>query len=74
MTGESRWTAIVSDGDAHRYVEVRSRDIKPWQRPLPSVIEEGIERFAAGLPTSHRLYHLINACPLHLASDGTVLD
>ena len=74
MTGESRWTAIVSDGDAHRFVEVRSREIKPWQRLLPSVIEEGIERVAAALPDSHRLHHLINACPLHMAADGTVFD
>ena len=72
--GESRWIAVVSDGDAHRYLEVRSRVVKPSRRLLPEVIEQGIERFAAGLPASHRLCHLINACPLHLAADGTIYD
>lgn len=72
--GESRWTVIVTDGDSYRYAEVRSREVKPGRRLLPDVIEQGIESFAAGLPASHRLYHLINTCPLHLAADGTVFD
>ena len=72
--GESRWTAIVTDGDAYRYVEVRSRDIEPGRCLLPGVIEQGIESFAAGLPAGHRLCHLINACPLHLAGDGMIFD
>ncbi len=74
VAGESRWTALVTDGDTYRYVEVRSREVKPGRRLPCAVIEEGVERFAAGLPEPYRLHHLINACPLRLASDGTVFD
>ena len=74
VAGENRWTALVTDGDRHRYVEVRSHTVKPGRSFPPTTIEEGIEQFAEGLPETHRLYHLINACPLHLAADGTVFD
>ena len=74
VAGEKRWTALVTDGDSHRYVEVRSHAVKPGRGVPPTMIEEGIEQFARHLPETHRLYHLINACPLHLAADGTVFD
>ena len=68
---EHQWWCVVSDGDQYRYLEVCSRELGPWQRLSPTVVEEAIERFARTLPDHHRLYHLVSAGPLHLSRDGT---
>ncbi len=68
---EQQWWCVVSDGDQYRYLEVCSRELGPWQRLSPTVVEGAIERFARTRPAHHRLYHLVSAGPLHLSSDGT---
>lgn len=74
IAGENRWTVLVTDADAYRYVEIRSREVPPGRYLPPAVIEQGVEEFAAGLPAGGRLCHLINACPLHLGRNGVVFD
>jgi hypothetical protein len=71
---EHRWSCIVSDRDTYRYLEVRSDQFSPWQRVSPLVVESALERLASRLPQHHRLYHLVNANPLHLTRDGQAVD
>jgi hypothetical protein len=72
QSGQHRWSCLVSDGRAFRYVEARSADLGPWERLPPSVVADAIERFAATLPEQHRLYHLVKSNPLHLTRNGVV--
>jgi hypothetical protein len=71
---QDRWSCVVSDGDAYRYVDVCSDEFGPWERLPPPVVEEAIERFAASLPNAYRLYHLVNTNPIHLSRDGVAQD
>jgi hypothetical protein len=73
-TGDHRWSCVASDGPTFRDVEVRSGELGPWQRLPAPVVEEAVERFAGTLPRRHRLYHLVNANPIHLGRDGVARD
>jgi hypothetical protein len=72
--GEHVWECIVSDGHERHYVRVLSPDLGPFHNLSPEDVEQAIERFAATLPASNRIRHLLNANPLHLTRDGTVRD
>jgi hypothetical protein len=72
--GEHFWDCIVGAGDEWHYVRVISTELGPFNNVAPEEVEEGIERFAATLPADHRLYHLLNASPLHMDAHGNVSD
>jgi hypothetical protein len=72
--GEHFWDCIVGDGKEWHYIRVISTELGPFTNVAPEEVEEGIERFAATLPADHRLYHLLNASPLHMDADGNVSD
>ena len=71
---ERVWHCVVTDGREWHYIRVKGRGLGPFPAISTEDVEEGIGRFAAGLPSSFRLRALINANPLHLDSDGVVQD
>jgi hypothetical protein len=73
--GDGRsWNAVVTDGGEWHYVRVVGVGVGPFPDLASEVIEEGIQRFASGLPAAYRIRHLINANPLHVDRDGNVDD
>jgi len=73
--GERRyWDCIVGDLDEWHYVQVIGIELGPFTGVPPEDIEDGIERFAAALPTENRLHQLINFSPLHVDHRRTVVD
>jgi hypothetical protein len=72
--GERVWECIVTDGREWHYVRVVGVDLPPFPNISTEQVEQGIERFAATLPAQDRLYHLLNANPLHIDADGAVSD
>jgi len=71
---ERVWNCVVTDGREWHYIRVEGRGLGPFPAISPEDVEQGIARFAAGLPSSFRLRALINANPLHLEPDGVVRD
>jgi hypothetical protein len=71
---ERVWECIVSDGREWYYVRVVGVNLPPFPSISTEQVEQGIERFAATLPASNRIRHLLNANPLHIRADGTVSD
>jgi hypothetical protein len=72
--GEHFWDCIVSDGEEWHFMRVLGVDLAPSADVPTEEIEQGIERFAATLPSSDRLGALLNANPLHVDRRGTVTD
>jgi hypothetical protein len=68
------WECIVTDGREWRYVRVLGNGVGPFPNISAEDVEQGIERFAATLPAQGRLFHLLNANPLHIDRDGNVTD
>lgn len=69
---EHFWECIVSDGEEWHFIRVLGVDLGPGTLLETEDIEQGIERFAAGLPDSYRLGALVNANPLHIDRAGVV--
>ncbi|HUA46213.1 MAG TPA: hypothetical protein VMA77_13370 [Solirubrobacteraceae bacterium] len=70
--GHYVWECMVTDGAEWHYIEVIGDEERP---DLASEdIEQGIDRFAASLPSDNRLWELLNANPLHVDRSGQVRD
>jgi hypothetical protein len=65
---------IVTDGDEWHYVTLLATGGVPYPNVSAEDVEQAVERFAASLPASFRIRHLINASPLHVDGDGHVFD
>jgi hypothetical protein len=72
--GAHVWDCIVTDRSEWHYVRVLGLDLGPFPSLSSEDVEMGVERFAATLPESHRIRHVLNANPLHIERDGTVHD
>jgi hypothetical protein len=72
--GHRSWDCIAGDRDEWHYLQVIGLDLGPFAGLAPEDIEDGIERFAATLPTGDRLHQLINFSPLHIDRHRTVGD
>ncbi|HWE10944.1 MAG TPA: hypothetical protein VG325_16465 [Solirubrobacteraceae bacterium] len=72
--GRYVWDCIVTDGSEWTYVSVAGVDVGPHPNLSAEDVEQGVERFAATLPATGRIRHLINASPLHIDRDGHVSD
>jgi hypothetical protein len=70
--GHYLWECLVTNGAESHYIEVIGTPVRP---DLASEdIEQGIDSFAATLPSGDRLQELVNANPLHLDLSGQVTD
>ena len=72
--GEHAWECIVTDGREWHYVRVLGAGVGPFPNISTGDVEEGIQRFAATLPSQDRIRHLLNANPLHIDREGNVSD
>jgi hypothetical protein len=70
--GAHVWECIVTDGREWHYVLVAGSDLGPYPDLSPEDVEQGIERFAATLPSEYRIRQLLNANPLHIDPHGVV--
>lgn len=72
--GERAWECIVTDGREWHYVRVLGAGVGPFPNISTEDVEEGIQRFAATLPSQDRIRHLLNANPMHIDREGNVSD
>jgi hypothetical protein len=72
--GAHIWECIVTDGRESHYVLVVGSDLGPYPDLSAEDVEQGIERFAATLPSEYRIRQLLNANPLHIDGHGNVED
>lgn len=74
QNGEHIWACIVVDGREWHYVRVIGSDLGPYPDLSSEDVDQGIERFAATLPTENRILQLLGANPLHIDRQGNVED
>ncbi len=74
QAGEHVWECIVTDGREWHYMRVVGSDLGPRPDLAPEEVEQGVERFAAALPSPDRIQYLLNANPLHIDRQGNVTD
>jgi hypothetical protein len=72
--GEHVWDCIVTDGSEWHYIRVLGSDLGPYPDLSAEDVEQGVERFAATLPSEYRIRHVLNANPLHIDRQGNVRD
>jgi len=72
--GHRVWECMVTDGQEWHYIEVIGTGLGGFEELGTELIEQGVDRFAATLPSSNRLYELQNANPLHIDRSGQVTD
>lgn len=72
--GEHVWECLVTDGHERHYIRVVGSGVGPYPDLSAEDVEQGIERFAASLPSEYRIRHLLNANPLHVDRRGQVQD
>jgi hypothetical protein len=71
---EHVWDCIVTDGREWHYIHVLGSGLGLFPDISVEAIESGIERFAGTLPAQNRIYHLLNANPLHIDRNRNVSD
>lgn len=71
---ERAWQCIISDGYKWNYIRVIGHGIGRGSSFSPLEVEEGVTRFAEGLPEIGRLRYLRNANPLRISRNGVVRD
>lgn len=73
-SGERAGECIVTDGREWHYVRVLGAGFGPFPNISTEDVEEGIQCFAATLPSQDRIGHLLNANPMHIDREGNVSD
>jgi hypothetical protein len=71
---EHVWDSIVTDGREWHYIRILGSGLGQFPDISVETIESGIERFAGTLPAQNRIYHLLNANPLHIDRNRKVSD
>lgn len=75
LVGDERaWSCVISDGHNWHYIRLIGDGVGRRPHLSPLDVEEGISRFAEGLPEAGRLRHLLNANPLRISRSGIVRD